>query len=207
MTRQATATVYEKYYAALSFERAGLFKALADRYGGTTVLYPGSSVHITPSFFFPHVVYVDTSATSGAFFADRAAVLAFIATRKHYQRSAYIAYIAQDYTQPLPLREGSFDLLLSLYAANVARSCARYLKPGGLLLSNDHYGDAREALADPQLALIAAIRRRGRAYRFEMEDLEGYLVPRPPGRRRGGQDAPRDRYRRRADAYLFRRIG
>lgn len=206
MARQAAATVYEKYYAALSFERAGLFKALADRYAPATVLYPGSSVHVTPSFFFPHVVYVDSSDTSAAFFADRDAVLAFIAGRKHYQRSVYISFLAQDYTQPLPLREGSFDLLLSLYAAGVGRSCTKYLKPGGLLLSNDHYGDARDALADPRLALIAAIKRRGRAYRFTTGDLEGYLVPRPRGRRRGGQDVPRRQYRRSADAYLFRRL-
>jgi hypothetical protein len=44
---------YHNLYTALHFERLGLFRLLAKTYSTETVLYPGSNIHIAPSFFFP----------------------------------------------------------------------------------------------------------------------------------------------------------
>ena len=60
---------YNRFYSALNFERAGLFKLIKDEYGCNTVLYPGCSIHITPSFYFQHVVYVDISEAAKDFFS------------------------------------------------------------------------------------------------------------------------------------------
>ena len=106
--------LYKKQLVDIKFERAGLFKALKERYGCNQVLYPGSSVHITPSLFFPHVVYVDQSSTAAEFFSELDSIQTYVSRNKHYKRRAYIRFIAQDYTVPLTLPKEEFDLLISL---------------------------------------------------------------------------------------------
>jgi hypothetical protein len=49
------------------------------------------------------------------------------------------------------------DLLLALFAGGVARSCASYLKVGGLLLTNNHQSDAAEAVNDRSFTLKGMI--------------------------------------------------
>jgi hypothetical protein len=168
--------LYETQYVELNFERAGLFKAIRDQHRCHDVLYPGCSVHITPSLYLPHVVYVDKSEAAAQFFADEKRTLDFLNRHKHYKQSAYIRFIQQDYSQPLPLREGSFDLLLALFADGIAKSCVRYLKTGGLLLTNNHQGDAVDAVNDRKCKLIGAIWFRKGSYRIS-EDLQGIKLP------------------------------
>ena len=157
MVQNATIALYKKQYAEFQFERAGLFKLIREKFGCTEVLYPGSSVHITPSFYFPHVVYVDTSPTAVNFFADETAVLTHIDRKKTYKRSAYLRFIAQDYAEELPLPEESFDLLLALFAPNVVPTCQKYLKKGGILVTNNFQDEALTAAATPALALISVV--------------------------------------------------
>lgn len=168
--------LYETQYIELSFERAGLFKTIRDKYPCKEVLYPGCLVHITPSLYFPHVVYVDKSEAAAQFFADEKSVLDFVKRNKHYKQSAYIRFIHQDYSQSLPLREGSFDLLLALFADGIAKSCAKYLKPGGLLLTNNHQGDAVDAVDDHRFKLRGVVRFQKGTYRIS-EDLRGIKPP------------------------------
>lgn len=149
---------YKSQYADIHFERSGLFKAILERYHPRDVLYPGCSVHITPSLYFPHVVYVDQSEAAATFFAGEKSLREFLNRNKHYRASAYFRFLQQDYFQSLPLPEGTFDLLLSLFAGGIARACAKYLKPGGRLLTNNHQGDARDAARDPGLKLKAILR-------------------------------------------------
>ncbi|MCC6605789.1 MAG: hypothetical protein IT327_21455 [Anaerolineae bacterium] len=170
-------SLYKTQYVDLQFERAGLFKLIRQQFGCTEVLYPGSSVHITPSFYFPHVVYVDSSAAAAAFFADETAVLTTINHKKTYQRSAYIRFIAQDYAAPLPLPEGQFDLLLALFAPNVVPTCQKYLKNGGLLVTNNFQDEAQTAAADPALVLNAVIRYHKKAYSLAEGDAAKWLTP------------------------------
>lgn len=169
--------LYETQYAALHFERAGLFMAIRDKYQCKDVLYPGSSVHVTPSLYFPHVVYVDQSEAAAKFFANAKPVLEFINRNRHYKRSAYIRFIQQDYSWSLPLMGGKFDLLLSLFAGGIARSCARYLKIGGFLLTNHHQGDALDAANDQNLGLKAVVQFRKGGYSIVEAGLSELRIP------------------------------
>lgn len=168
--------LYETQYIELNFERDGLFKAIRDKYPCKDVLYPGCSVHITPSLHFPHVVYMDKSEVAANFFADEKSISEFVRRNKHYRQSAYIRFIHQDYSQPLPLKEGSFDLLLALFAEGIAKSCAKYLRPGGLLLTNNHQGDAVDAVHDRRFRLIGMVRFHKKTYTIA-QALNGVTLP------------------------------
>ncbi len=172
--RQASAIdLYRKQYVDLQFERAGLFHAIRQKYGATDVLYPGSSIHITPSFFFPHVVYVDPSPLAEAFFADREGIMAYIDGNKSYRRSAHVRFLPQDCRTALPLLEGSFDLLISLFAGGISASCGKYVKPGGLLLADNHHGEAQQAASAGPFELISVIRYAKHAYSILERGLDG----------------------------------
>ena len=170
-------SLYEKQYVAIQFERAGLFKLLREQYGCTEVLYPGSSVHITPSFYFPHLVYVDSSETAVHFFADETAVRNHINRHKTYKRSAYVRFIAQDYTTALPLPDGQFDLLLALFAPNVVQTCQKYLKRGGILVTNNFQDEAQTAVTNPALALVAVVQYRQKHYVLVEDEPDRWLPP------------------------------
>jgi hypothetical protein len=168
--------LYQKHYVDIQFERAELFEAIKEKYGGSQALYPGSSIHITPSLFFPYVVYVDQHPTAQQFFAHLEPVLDYINRNKRYKRSAYIRFIDQDYFKPLPLKEAEFDLLISLYAGGISLACKKYLRPGGMLLTNNHHDDAVEAARTDEFQLIAVAHYRGGRYRFIEDGLNSSLV-------------------------------
>lgn len=154
--KRTVESLYREYVVDHGLERAGLFEAILARDPSlTTVLYPGCFLHVTPSFFFPHVVYVDRSDLAASFFSDAGGVAALVDNHRRYRRKSYRRFIHHDFTEPLPLPDGSFDLLLSLYAGGVTKACARYLRAGGLLVSNDHAGDADEARHDETLEFVA----------------------------------------------------
>jgi SAM-dependent methyltransferase len=199
MADRRIADIYQAYVVAHGLDRVALFEALRARcVGEAAVLYPGAFVHVTPSFFFQHVVYVDQSDFSRHFFARTQAVLDIVNQHKHYRQRPFIRFVQQDFTTDLPVPEGSFDLLLALYAGGVSRACARYLKPGGLLLTNDHRGDARDAAQLPDLELQAVIDERRGKVRFDEKDLERYALTAGPAR-------PRHQGESRPDYYLLRR--
>jgi hypothetical protein len=160
----STIDLYKKYYGSIQFDRANLFKLIKETYNCSEVLYPGCFIHITPSFFFPHVVYVDRNPDAVKFFADMDGVLQFINHNKNYKRTPYVRFIAQDYTTAMPLEDRQFDLVLSLYAGGISRVCKKYLKIGGILLTHNFQNEAGDAAADASLQLIAAIRFHKKAY-------------------------------------------
>lgn len=156
-------TDYQKQYVDLRFERGKLFKLIQEEYHPIEVFYPGSSIHITPAFYFPHVVFVDKSPEAVKFFSNHKAVFDLVMRCRNYKRRPYLKFIAQDFTQPLQISEKQFDLILAIFTGGVARACKRYLKTGGLLLTNNHQNDALEAAQESELSLIANIQfRRGR---------------------------------------------
>jgi hypothetical protein len=207
--RETPAELYKKFIVDHGLERAGLFKSLKARFeGATTVLYPGSSAHITPSFYFPHVVYVDRGPLPRQLFGDLDEVVQMIEANKVYKRSAFVRFIDADFTGPLPLRDGSFDLLISLYAGGISRPCSRFLKVGGLLLTDNHHDDAGEAAKDPELDLIAVINDHKGNFTIEEGDLQGYFVKKeePARGRSSGRQATRwPEYIKKADYYIFTR--
>lgn len=151
---------YNTLYKAMGFERLDLFRLFENTFRCREVLYPGCSIHITPSFVFPHVVYVDKSAEAKRFFSAHEEVLDFVTRNREYKRKPFIQFLFQDYSTLLPLQAESFDLLLSLFAGNVTPVCTPYLRTGGLLLTNQR--ERNEA----DFKLTATIRFQGGKYQF-----------------------------------------
>jgi len=156
--------LYKKFYVDMNFERASLFEILKEEYGCNTVLYPGCSIHITPSLYFQHVVYVDFSERAKEFFDDTYSILRYINNNKKYRESAYVRFIHGDYTKPLPIREENYDLLIALYAGEITQSCKKYVKFGGIILTNNHRGDAKELLKDASITIDGLIYKKKQKY-------------------------------------------
>jgi hypothetical protein len=194
---------YHNLYTALHFERLGLFHLLAKTYSTETVLYPGSSIHIAPSFFFPRVTYVDLHDKAKEFFRDKEIVSDFINNRKMYRRPSFVQFIARDYTQPLPLDE-SFDLLLALNASGVARSCKHYLKPNGYFLTNNFQDEAARTVRETDFNLVAMIKGKGERYKLILQSDSSMIsdtLSKPFPRRKSNKTVVVDE-----TFYLFRKL-
>ncbi|NJM42743.1 MAG: hypothetical protein HC853_19410 [Anaerolineae bacterium] len=178
MAKQLTdpLALYRKYYVDRGFERLDLFAQLARTYGITSALYPGSFVHITPSFVFPRAIYVDEDKQAQAFF-QYAEVQKFVAARKIYAEEVQVEFIAADYRTPLDVPDASVDLLISQYAGFISLHCKRYLRVGGFLLTNNSHGDASMASLDADFALVAVVQMRVGKAKWVEENLAPYLTP------------------------------
>ncbi|WP_341229366.1 class I SAM-dependent methyltransferase [Nocardioides salarius] len=191
-------------------DRSGLFAALAGKRGCARALYPGSYLDLSPSTAIASVTYVDTDRRAARFFADEALVAAELEGRAAPGAGAEVRFLQADFTEPLPLADHGFDLLVSLYAGPVWDHCARYLAPGGLLLANTSHGDASIAALDPALELVAVVQHQADDYRLHTRDLDTHLVPKKPAAadpdlvRSSGRGIA---YTRSAFAYLFRKCG
>lgn len=174
--RRTVPDLYRKYFVDRKFERLDLFQLLAGKFEIQRVLYAGSFVHITPSFVFPDVVYVDSDTGAKKFFED-STFRDFVARQKKYPQDAKTTFHFADYRQGFDEQEKSFDLLVSQYAGFVGHSCKRYLKRGGLLLANNSHGDAGVAALDDDYQLIAVVLLRSGKHRMSEDELEEYFVP------------------------------
>ena len=190
-------------------DRKRLFDAVRAAVGGDSVLYPGSFVDISPSFIYPSVTYVDTDERTPGFFADTAGIREII-SREDGPSSPEVRFVHGDYEGDLGVADGSFDLLVSLYAGFVSEHCTNYLKLGGVLLVAPSHGDVAMASIDKRYELVGVVSSRTGEYRVRTGELNGYLTPKSPVEittemlhRRGRGIA----YTKSAFAYLFRRIG
>jgi hypothetical protein len=154
----------------------GLFQIIAANYDIHRVLYAGSFVHITPSFVFPDVVYVDNDKQANAFFSTPE-IMDYIMQRKTYPQTPYIQFHFMDYRDVFDEELASFDLLISQYAGFVGQHCKSYLKKGGLLLANNSHGDAGVAAIDPDYQLVAVFFKRNEKWRISESNLDAYFVP------------------------------
>ena len=168
--------LYEQHFAAKDFERLDLFQLLRAAYGVNASIYPGSFVHITPSFVFPLTTYIETDKRAKQFFGY-AGLTAFIEQRKTYPQDAEIRFYAQDYREVIDGEEESYDLLISQYAGFVSKYCKRYLKIGGILLANNSHGDAGLAAIDDDFQLIGAVLKSNARHRVSEKNLSEYFVP------------------------------
>jgi SAM-dependent methyltransferase len=168
-----------------SGERAALLKAVAVAFPEVVrVLYPGCWVDVSASFVWPHVTYVDNDKAAARFFADTASVDALIETHHDdvggHNKARTWEWVPHDYTAAsLPVGEpGSFDALLSFYAGPVTHSCARFVRPGGIIVANDSHGDAGVAAVTDGLRLVAVVLQSGqRTYSVTTSALSKYMVP------------------------------
>jgi len=164
-------TVYAEIYRDKGFERKGLFELISKETPGGNVLYPGCSMHITPSFVFQHVVYLDQSKEAQEFFTDEQAVRELITDNKSYKTAPYFRFLSGDYTTgDLALEDSNFDILISLYAVNVIRFCRRYIRNKGIIVSNNFHDEALDALKYEDLRLIGYIRKAKNKYMLYKDD-------------------------------------
>lgn len=201
-------SLYQHFHVAKGDERLSLFKLVAKTYTIDRVLYPGCFVHITPSFVFPSVVYVEVDKRAKKFFADPT-VYEFIAKRQAYPQPAHVRFHSADYTQSFPEPDASFALLISQFAGFVSHHCHRYLRMGGLLLANDSHGDASLAAIDPAYELVAVISHSSGRYRLTDTKLETYFVPKSKIEITASYLFKLQRgviYQKTASAYVFRRV-
>ncbi len=138
------------------------------------VLYPGSYVHITPSIFFPHVIYVDALSGIAEMVADTD-LREYVARHKIYPESSDISCYQQDYHAFNAEPEESFDLLISLNAGLISQACKRFLVSGGNLLVNDGHNDARRAYVDSDFLLVGAFKVESLDMTTSESELSSYF--------------------------------
>ena len=201
--------LYDQFYVNSNFERADLFKSLKAKFNINSVLYPGSFVHITPSFFFSEVVYVDTDTRARKFFEQNNSVADLISKKKTYDSDAVFHFLSLDYSKPLDLKEKSFDLLISQYAGFVSQACKKYLKIGGILLTNNSHGDAGMTSIDDDYEFIAAVYVKNGRYHITDRNLESYFIPKKQIKvtKEYLEELGKGlRYKKTANSYIFRRV-
>lgn len=168
--------LYRKYFQDRQFERLDLFEIIADKFKVQRALYPGCFVHITPSFVFPDVVYVDNDKQAKQFFG-KPEIYKFIAERKVYPQEAKVSFHFADYRNGFDEPSESIDLLISQYAGFVGQQCKPYLKTGGFLLANNSHGDAGLAAIDDDYQLKAVFSVRNGKHRISEKSLDEFFVP------------------------------
>jgi hypothetical protein len=178
MTKPANDTheAYNKYYIDRDYEQVDLFRLLKNQYDISKVVYPGSYIHISPSFIFPYVVYIDTDKNAKRFF-NNGSFAEIVKDRKEYPGDSTIIFHGMDYREIIDEYQSKFDLLISQYAGFICDACKPYLRIGGYLLVNNSHGDAGMASIDPDYQLIAAVHRRRGAYQLSTNSLEKYFIP------------------------------
>lgn len=172
---------YNKYHTDRDNERTGLFKSITEKYNIKSAMYAGSYTHITPSFFTPYVVYVDSYKKAQVFF-DQPEVVKYINERKAYKENVKVKFYLSDYSKDFGEKEESFDLLISQYAGFISQACKKYLKIGGILIANNSHGDADMAHLDNDFEFIGVYNRKtDTQYSISEKELESYFIPKKTG--------------------------
>lgn len=173
-------SLYKKYHIDKQDERLGIFTIIAEKYKIETALYPGSFVHITPSFTIPKVVYVDNHKKTKKFFYNPK-IYEFIREKKIYKEKPQITFHLKDYQKDIEEPKQSFDLLISQYAGFISQYCKKYLKIDGLLLANNSHGDASMASIDKDYEVTGVFKKRSaNKYTFSTKNLHTYFTPKKP---------------------------
>jgi len=167
-------TTYNKYFH--KGDRRGIFKVITEKFIIKKAIYPGSYIHVAPSFYIPEVVYVDSFKKTKRFFNDKN-IQDIINKNKNYLEEVIIRFYLVDFYKEIEEKLESFDLLISQYAGFVSQCCKKYLKPGGFLVANNSHGDASMASIDNSFELIGVIYYSNKKYRFTKRNLDQYFVP------------------------------
>jgi len=206
--KTAAPKLYDQYFIQKEDERRELFRCLTEKYAGEKGLYPGSFVHITPSFYIPEMVYADTDKRCGEFFAS-SEVEKFICENKYYSGDSVYRFHAADFTKDIDEPEGFFDLLISLYSGFISQYCKKHLKTGGILLTNNSHGDASIASTDPDFRFVGAVKRRGDRFRIDESHLHLYFQKKngtPIDKEKVFAKMKGEGFTKTAYAYLFEKV-
>lgn len=169
---------YQKYYVDLGFERRGLFETLEEKLHPETVLYPGSSIHITPSFVFQNVTYVDPSTQAHKFFADLGSVTSFVESHRKSRKPAFLQYLPEDIRSCNSLPRNYYDLVFTSYSGPIGIHCWQYVKEDGCYVSNNHEGDLAALSANTAATFLGFFSAAKGRYAFtETTDTAAISAP------------------------------
>jgi len=200
--------LYRKYFSERDFERIELFLLINRSFEISRVLYPGSYVHISPSFIFQNVVYVDSDKKAIKFFKTDLPIK-LVEEKKAYKENPVIRFHPMDYFQDIPEKKESFDLLISQYAGFVSQACKNYLRTGGILLANNSHGDASMASLDGDFDPAGVITGSPQQPKLIVENLEDFFTPKREVDLTREMIEKRKRgiaYKKRAQNFVFRRV-
>ena len=167
---------YKKYYIDRDYEQIDLFQLIKRTFEIKRAIYPGSYIHISPSFIFPDVVYIDSDKNAIKFFNSNK-LIELISERKEYNDAPNISFHGIDYKVLIDELYRQFDLMISQYAGFISDACKAYLKIGGFLLVNNSHGDAGLASIDEDYKLISTVHKSKGNYRLSDTSLEKYFIP------------------------------
>lgn len=167
---------YKHYYIDRDYEQVDLFRLLKNEYGIKRVIYPGSYIHISPSFVFSDVVYIDSDKNAKKYFQSND-LIQLIHTKKEYPEDPKIAFFGLSYENQIEELQLKFDLLISQYAGFISSACKDYLKIGGYLLVTNSHGDAGLASIDENYQLVSTVHKAKGKYRLSQASLEKYFIP------------------------------
>ena len=159
--------LYDKFYNSINYERSGLFEILNKEFKIKNVLYPGSSLHITPSFYFNYVIYIDNSDLSNKFFKSINAVRDIINRNKRYRTNCYFKFYFHDYMQKIDFINEKFDLIISLYSNNVIKYFKEYLKKDGIFLYSDFNKEINKIKKSNAVKIYKIIKKYSKTYKLE----------------------------------------
>ena len=94
-------SLYQRFFIDKQDERKQLFMNLSQKYQPSKGLYPGSFVHITPSFFIQDMTYIDMDRRMTTFFKDKH-LSSFLQANKRYTETPIVNWYNADYTESLP---------------------------------------------------------------------------------------------------------
>jgi len=199
--------IYTQYFVDKEDERLGLFRLLAEKFSIESGLYPGSFVHITPSFVIPQMVYVDMDKRCASFFKSKE-TKTFVDKNKEYEKPSSYRFHQADFSEGFPEERESFDILISLYSGFISKYCGEYLKEGKILLANNSHGDAPLAYLDERYELIGVVKRNGNRFSYSENDLDSYFIPKgkkPIDKKTVEKTMQGPAYTKTAYAYVFKK--
>jgi hypothetical protein len=192
---------YNQFYKSIGFERKGLFELIKKEFNPKSVLYPGCSIHVTPSFYFNYVVYVDKSDLSKEFFYNETQVSKLINSSKIYKKSTFWKFKDNDFQYDLNLYENYFDLLISIFSGKMINYCEKYIKPGGIILTTSLFSDNESICRNENFNLTGIIWCLNGKYKIDYD-----IKPRTKNKSRLRRKNNEFEYVDNEDYYIYRKI-
>ena len=171
---------YKHYYIDRDYEQVDLFRLIKNKYDIKKVIYPGSFIHVSPSFIFSEVTYIDSDKNAKKYFQSND-LNQLVQTKKEYHEDPKITFFGLSYENQIAELQNKFDLLISQYAGFISYACKDYLKIGGYLLLNNSHGDASLASIDENYQLVSTVHIAKGKYRLSQSSLEKYFIPKKDG--------------------------
>jgi len=184
-------------------DRKELYQVVAQIFKVKRALYPGSHIDLSPSKVIPTVIYIDSFKGAVKFFKHMDEIRQYLETEKTYKEPVEIDFYGEDYYHDFDLEP--VDLIISQYAGFVSQATKRYLKKGGILLSNDSHGDATLAYHDKEFEFLGIINAKNE---LVTDGLDEYfkLDKKTVNLDEVRKSMKLPKYKKRAENYIFKKV-